>query len=156
MRLVAEPLMMFSLSNILFLYSNIYHIYHIYFLTYLIIILIYLCCIRPCFRTAAAVYIWDRQGWMGTLGLRHPIVPFVEYLMSSISTTVNSAIIILFVTVIIYVYVSRLAALSMTSASVPLVVPPGLYQLGVPISAVAAVSLPHVISYLITRPAVAK
>ena len=80
----------------------------------------------------------------------------MEYFLSSISTAVDSAIIILFVTVIIDVYVSRLAALSMTSASVPLVVPPVLYQLGVPISAVAAVSLPHVISYLITRPAVAK
>ena len=93
---------------------------------------------------------------MVTLGPRHTPVPAMEYFLSSISTAVDSAIIILSVTVIIDVYVSQLSALSMTSASVPLVVPPGLYRLGVPISAVAAVSLPRVISYLITRPAVAK
>ena len=81
---------------------------------------------------------------------RTPITAMASVLYS-VTTSMNSAPVKLTAAVIVIIYIG--AYLPMTYASSPLFVPPSLSQVGVRTYTAAALSLPRVLSRLISRPA---
>ena len=146
---------MLSLTNIL----NISPIFTIFpkstFSPSLLIGETYLHCGDPC-SLLLTLSVFGKV-WVGWLPLNpaHTLFTDVVFVLSYVSSNVDSTSVNLSDAVKMAVFISQLAALSMTSKSALLVIPPGLSHRKVTTSPAIALLLLHVISHHIPRPSVA-